>query len=216
MVDTEDPVCAVASLLRMEDFLTAALTEPKLFHRLLEKLCRPLYARTAHVSEHFPGHLWRIYGPEYAAEPFLPPRLFEEYVVWYTKPMVRTIKQHGGFARIHCHGRIRAVLDLICQMGADAIDPIEPPPHGDMELEAVRCRYGERLVLFGNIELSDIESMEPAQFETLVAKTLADGTRGTGRGFVLMPSSAPNGRRITSRTMRNYEAMVRLVESFHS
>jgi hypothetical protein len=101
-------------------------------------------------------------------------------------------------------------------MGADAIDPIEPPPHGDMELEAVRCRYGERLVLFGNIELSDIESMEPAQFETLVAKTLADGTRGTGRGFVLMPSSAPNGRRITSRTMRNYEAMVRLVESFHS
>ena len=77
-------------------------------------------------------------------------------------------------------------------------------------------KYGERLVLFGNIELSDIESMEPAQFERLVAQTLADGTRGQGRGFVLMPSSAPNGRQITPRILKNYETMVRLAESFSS
>jgi len=34
MVDTEDPICAAASLFRMEDFLTIALTEPTLFHQL--------------------------------------------------------------------------------------------------------------------------------------------------------------------------------------
>jgi uroporphyrinogen-III decarboxylase len=212
MVDTEDPICAAASLLRMEDFLTVALTEPALFHRLLDKLARPLYARTQHVSEAFAGHLWRIYGPEYAAEPFLPPRLFNEYVVRYTEPMVRAIKRHGGFARIHCHGRIGAILDAICAMGADATDPIEPPPHGDVRLESVRRQYGERLVLFGNIELSEIESMEPPAFERLVAQTLTDGTRGRGRGFVLMPSSAPNGRQITARIVKNYETMVRLAE----
>ena len=27
--------------------------------------------------------------------------------------MVRAIKEHGGFARIHCHGRLRNILDLI-------------------------------------------------------------------------------------------------------
>ncbi len=213
MVDTEDPICAAASLFPMEDFLTGALTEPALFHQLLEKLARPLYARTERVSEAFPGHLWRIYGPEYAAEPFLPPRLFQEYVVRYTEPMIRAIHQHGGFARVHCHGRIGGILDMICAMGADATDPIEPPPHGDVSLEYVRRRYGDRLVLFGNIELSDIESMEPEAFERLAAQTLADGTRGPGRGFVLMPSSAPNGRQITSRILKNYETMVRLVES---
>lgn len=213
MVDTEDPICAAASLFRMEDFLTIALTEPQLFHRLLDKLSRPLYTRTERVSEAFPGHLWRIYGPEYAAEPFLPPRLFKEYVVRYTEPMIRTIKKHGGFARVHCHGRLSAILDLICEMDADATDPIEPPPHGDVGLACVRHKYGERLILFGNIELSDLESMEPAEFERLVAQTLADGTQGHGRGFVLMPSSAPNGRQITARIMRNYETMVRLAES---
>jgi len=212
MVDTEDPICAAASLFRMEDFLTVALTEPELFHRLLDKLSRPLYARTEHVSAAFPGHLWRIYGPEYAAEPFLPPRLFKDYVVRYTEPMIRAIKKHGGFARVHCHGRLSAILDSICEMGADATDPIEPPPHGDVSLEYVRRKYGERLVLFGNIELSDIESMEPPEFERLVAQTLAAGTCGEGRGFVLMPSAAPNGRQITSRIMKNYETMVRLAE----
>lgn len=214
MVDTEDPICAAASLFAMEEFLMIALTEPARMHRLLEKLAGPIYARTERVAQEFPGHLWRVYGAEYAAEPFLPPRLFREYVVRYTEPIVKTIRKHGGFARIHCHGRIRAILDDICRMGADAIDPIEPPPQGDVDLEFVRRQYGDRLVLFGNIELCDIESMEPTEFRRLVERTLIDGTCGPGRGFVLMPSASPNGRLITARTMKNYETMVELAENF--
>ena len=214
MVDTEDPLCAAASLFSMEDFVVTAMTEQKLFHRLLERLSQPLYARTQHVSEAFPGHLWRIYGPEYAAEPFLPPQLFREYVVRYTQPIVRTIQEHGGFPRVHCHGRLRAILDDIVAMGADGLDPIEPPPQGDVSLEYVRQKYGEQLVLFGNIEVSDIELLEPAEFRKIVEKALADGTRGHGRGFVLMPSSAPNGRHISPRTLKNYETMVQLAEAF--
>jgi hypothetical protein len=214
MVDTEDPICAAASLFSMEDFTVIALTEPSLFHRLLEKLSHPIYARTEKTAREFPGRLWRIYGPEYATEPYLPPRLFKEYVVRYTGPMVDTIHRHGGFARIHCHGRLRAVLDCIVALGADAIDPIEPPPHGDVELEYVRRRYGRDLALFGNLEVADIENTEPRQFERIVEKALRDGTQGPGRGFVLMPSSAPNGRTITPTTMANYQTMVRLTTKF--
>lgn len=56
--------------------------------------------------------------------------------------------------------------------------------------------------------------MEPAEFRRLVQHPLLDGTRGQGQGFVLMPSAAPNGRRIMATTMKNYETMVELVESF--
>ena len=214
MVDTEDPICTAAYLFSMEDFTVVALTEQKLFHRLLEKLSGHIYNRTEETAKGFPGHLWRIYWPEYATEPYLPPYLFKEYVVRYTGPMVETIQKNGGFARIHCHGRIRAVLDYIIEMGAAAIDPIEPPPHGDVELEYVRDKYGDKLVLFGNIEVADIENMEPAEFEKIVKRTLKDGTRGEGKGFVLMPSSAPNGRKITPKIMANYETMVRLATEF--
>ena len=141
MVDTEDPICAAASLFSMADYTVAALTEQRLFHRLLEKLSRHIYARTERTATEFPGHLWRIYGPEYAAEPYLPPHLFSEYVVRYTGPMVEMIQEHGGFARIHCHGRISAVLDYIVEMGAAAIDPIEPPPQGDADLAQIPVSY---------------------------------------------------------------------------
>ncbi len=215
MVDTEDAICAAASLFSMEDFTVVALTEQKLFHHLLEKLSRHIQARTRKTAEEFPGRMWRIYGPEYAAEPYLPPYLFKEYVVRYTGPMVKVIQEHGGFARIHCHGRIRAVLDYIVEMGAAAIDPIEPPPHGDVELAYVRREYGKELVLFGNLEIADIENAEPRDFEKIVEKSLLDGTGGHGRGFVLMPSSAPTGRKITPRIMANYETMVRLAGKFN-
>lgn len=214
MVDTEDPICAAASLFSMEDFTVVALTEPKMFHRLLEKLSAHIYARTERTAEVFGGHLWRIYGPEYAAEPYLPPHLFDEYVVRYTGPMIETIHRYGGFARVHCHGRIRGILDYIVRMGADAIDPIEPPPQGDVELEYVRGKYGEELVLFGNLEMTDIENTESSDFEKVVEKSLRAGTSGRGRGFVLCPTSAPYGREITPRVMANYETMVRLASSF--
>jgi hypothetical protein len=216
MVDTEDPLCAAAYLFSMQDFTIVALTEQKLFHRLIEKLSRHIYTRTKVTAEQFPGHLWRIYGPEYATEPYLPPHLFEQYVVSYTSPMVEMIQKHGGFARIHCHGRIRAVLDYIVKMNPAAIDPIEPPPQGDVELSYVRRNYGKDLVLFGNIEFAAIENTEPAEFEKLVAKTLKDGTAGHGRGFVLMPSSAPICRKITPRVLANYETMLRLAANFTS
>jgi hypothetical protein len=215
MIDTEDPICAAASLFSMENFTIIALTEQKLFRSLLEKLAPHIYARTEKTAKAFPGHLWRIYGPEYATEPYLPPQLFKEYVVRWTDPMVETIQKYDGFARIHCHGRLRAVLDYIVQMGADAIDPVEPPPHGDVSLEYVRRKYGKDLVLFGNIEIADVENTEPGQFEKIVQKTLIDGTAGQGKGFVLMPSSAPNGRTITPAVMKNYETMVRLATKFN-
>jgi len=214
MVDTEDPICAAASLFSMEDFTIVALTEQKLFHRLLEKLSKHIQIRTEKTAKAFPGHLWRIYGPEYATEPYLPPNLFKEYVVRYTGPMVEAIAEHGGFARIHCHGRIKAVLDYIIEMGAAAIDPVEPPPQGDVELEYVRRKYGKELVLFGNLEMADIENCEPRDFEKIVEKALIDGTSGKGKGFVLMPSSAPTGRKITLRMMANYQTMVRLATGF--
>jgi len=214
MVDTEDPICAAASLFSMEDFTIIAMTEQQLMHSLLEKLSRYIYTRTEKVAKEFPGHLWRIYGPEYATEPYLPPNLFKEYVVRYDTSMIEAIQRYGGFARIHCHGRIRAVLDYIIEMEADAIDPIEPPPQGDVEIEYVRREYGKNLILFGNLEISDIQEAEPAEFEKIAVKTLKDGTAGQGRGFVLMPSSSPFGREITPKTMANYNSMVRLAINY--
>ena len=78
----------------------------------------------------------------------------------------------------------------------------------------MRQRYGKDLVIFGNLEVADVENAEPKEFEKIVAKSLKDGTSGKGKGFVLMPSASPYGREITPRTMANYETIVRLAEAY--
>ena len=108
--------------------------------------------------------------------------------------MIRAIHAHGGYARIHCHGRMKNILDMIAGMGADGLDPIEPPPQGDMEFRDVRQRHGRQLVLFGNLEIADIETLPTPRFAEKVKRALDEGTAGAGRGFVLMPSAAPYGR----------------------
>lgn len=210
MFDASDPICNAAALFALDVYLLIAYSEPVLFHALLEKLAKPAYARTEQLARACPGHLWRVVGPEYATEPYLPPSLFEDYVVRYTEPMVRSIQRHGGWVRLHCHGRIHSALPHIAGMGVDAIDPIEPAPQGDVELAYVRREYGKDLALFGNIEVSDLETLAPAEFEKVAARSIDEGTRGDGRGFCLMPTAAPYGREITPTTLANYETLVRL------
>lgn len=60
------------------------MMENERMHRLLE--------RTKEASRLFPGRLWRICGPEYASAPYLPPHLFEEYVV---RSMVQMVEASG-------------------------------------------------------------------------------------------------------------------------
>ncbi len=212
MIDTPDPLCEAAQLFDMATYTVIAFSEPALFHRLLERFATILYARTEAVARALPGRLWRIYGPEYASPPYLPPRLFNEYAVRYDTPMVETIQRYGGYARIHCHGRLKAILAGIAATGCMGLDPIEPPPQGDVSLGEVRQRYGKQWVLFGNLEASDIETLPTPQFREKILQALEEGTAGEGRGFVLMPSACPYGRYLSPLALANYECMIEVME----
>ncbi len=187
--------------------------EAALFHRLLERYARILWPKTEAVAAALPGRLWRIYGPEYASVPYLNPRFFREYVVRYDTPMVQAIQRHGGFARLHCHGRLKAILDDIAATGCVGLDPIEPPPQGDVELRYVREKYGEQMVLFGNLEASDLENLPTPEFEGRIRRAIAEGAAGRGRGFVLMPSACPYGRVLSPLALANYRKIVEVVEA---
>jgi hypothetical protein len=211
MIDTPDALCLAALLFDMSEYTIIAMTEQARFHRLLERFSEVLLAKTELVAKALPGRLWRIYGPEFASPPYLRPALFREYVCRYVAPMIEIIHRYGGYARIHSHGRLRDILDDIVKMGADGLDPIEPPPQGDVELSYVREKYGKQLVLFGNLEVADIENLPTPKFSEKVKRALEEGTAGAGRGFVLMPSASPYGRELSSLTLKNYEAILKIV-----
>ncbi len=212
-IDAGDPICSVAPLFDLGTFTVIALTEPRLFHRALEPAARYIQPTTEAIAEALPGRLWRICGPEYASPPYLPPRLFEEYVTRYDRPMVNAVQKHGGVARIHSHGRLDNILDHILATGCRGLDPVEPPTQGDVTLAAVRERVPHDFVLFGNIEVSDIEALPNDEFAAKVETALREGPNKNGTAFVLMPSSCPYGRTLTPLTLRNYETMIELTEA---
>ena len=179
MLDTPDPLCLAAELFDMSDYLVVAMSEPTLFRHLLDRLAPFLYSIADVVSEALPGRLWRIYGPEYATPPYLPPRLFREYVAAYDRPIVDAIHRHGGYARMHSHGKIKQVLEPLHDMRIDGLDPLEPPPQGDVELHFVRETYGRDWALFGNLEVSDIESLPVDRFAEKVKRRWRRARRGT-------------------------------------
>ena len=214
MLDTPDPLCKIAPLFDMAEYTIVGLTEEKLMREALDKAAESLYPQIERICEALPGRLWRIYGPEYASPPYLPPNLFHEYVTRYVTPMVEIIHKTGGWARLHSHGNLRDILDHIAATGCDALDPIEPPEQGDVELEYVRRNYGGQMVLFGNLEITDIEIMPTADFAKKARRTLSEGTAGEGRGFVLLPSACPYGRKLSPLAVANYEKMVELTLSW--
>jgi uroporphyrinogen-III decarboxylase len=147
-----------------------------------------------------------VVGAEYATPPYLPPECFAEYVVPYDREMTELIHRHGGWARIHCHGKIANVVEHLLAIGADSLDPVEPPPQGDIEFAEAKRRLGERMTLMGNLELAMLETASAEQVRAEVRKTMKAGRPG-GR-FVLMPTAAPIDVPLNKRTEENYLAFM--------
>lgn len=206
LCDTMDPVCAMAYAFGMENFLVLAWKHRDAVKKYMDIALERLLIEIRCKLEKGAGPLWRIYGPEYITPPYFPPEVFRELVSVYDKPIIDLIHEYGGYVRLHSHGRVNRLLDLFIEMGADAVDPLEPPPQGDVDLADVKKRYGNQLVLFGNIELSHLEYWSEAQIEEYVKWSMEAAAEGGG--YVIMPSASPINAPLWEKTEQNYYCFI--------
>ena len=203
LVSMGDPLCELSELFELGTFLVLAMTETKtmtaaldqLHGRYVESLRRILTGPVKDV-------VFRICGPEYATPPYLPPELFRRFVTKYDRVYIDMIRAAAGIPRIHCHGKTARVIDQIAEIGPDALDPIEPPPDGDISVADLKRRIGGRICLTGGIELKHLEAADGDFIAALVRDTLAAGKPG-GR-FILMPTAAPINVPLSPKTEANY------------
>jgi len=203
MISIDDPVCLAAELFEMGQFLVYAVSERKRMKHFLDAIHERQMVCLVQILQHdIRDVIFRICGPEYATPPYLSPEHFREYVSGYLKDICQAIREAGGFARVHCHGKIARVLDQVVEAGAEGLDPIEPPPDGDIEMGNVKKMYGEKLCLFGNIELRELEHSDRERIDALVKKAMEGAKEGSG--FVLMPTAAPINIPLSKKTEENY------------
>ena len=208
MSSIPDPLCLAAELMEFGTYTIWAMTETEHFASTVTILHERLMENLKNMLETQVVDLYRIYGPEYATPPYLPPRFFKQFVVPYVKELSDLIHSRGGNVRIHSHGKIRRVLDMITETGVDAIDPCEGPPDGDIPLAEIKKVIGDQICIFGNLQLKMLEHASIEEVQKTVIECM-DGAKANG-GYVIMPTAAPINTPLEKKTQENY---IRFIET---
>jgi uroporphyrinogen-III decarboxylase len=86
------------------------------------------------------------------------------------------------------------------------LNPLEPPPLGDVVLSDAKRRVGERMCLIGNIQYEDLSAASVDGVRAMVRETIAQGA--PGGGFILSLCAAPYEVPLPEKTARNMIAML--------
>jgi uroporphyrinogen-III decarboxylase len=159
-----------------------SLLERSLVDRLIETAYERVAERLDYVLEQGVGPLIRIGGCEQATPPLMSNRDFDQFIVNYEGRLWQLVRQAGPktdqILWVHCHGKIATVLDRFIDGGVQLLEPVEPPPQGDIELaEAKRRAAAGPMTLMGNIEVSDLERCSPDEIEVQVRRAINAGGR---------------------------------------
>jgi hypothetical protein len=200
-----DPISVFHDLCSETDFLIWSFTETVRVRRFLDVVIQRMTAIYEQFLEAGVGEVFFLSGPEYLTPPLGTLPIFRELVTAYDRDIVKLVRSYGKRTILHCHGRLRDVLEEMAEIGPEALQPVEPPPSGDCTLAEARRALGEEMVLIGNIEYGDLVSRTVEEIEELVAKAIAEGGP---RDFVLGPSCSPYEDKISQKTAENYIAMI--------
>jgi len=188
-ISLPDPVGALAGLSNYEEFLLWCWRRPELVDDVLNAIKERMKAVLEEVSSKLEGAVFRFWGSEYAAPPMLPPDLFRRFVTEHDGEIFELVRRGGNFSCLHIHGPIRAVADQILEVEPDLLEPVEPPPYGDMSLKELFNKFGGKVCLMGHVEGMLLETGSPEDVERAVRDVLSEAE---GReGFILSVSSAP-------------------------
>ena len=121
------------------------------------------------------------------------PALARKYAIPVLKKWSRMAKEAGIATMLHSCGKNRVLADMLASdTDVDMLNPLEPPPMGDIDLAEVKRVHGQRLAFMGNLHTTDVMlngSVRDVKRESLKAILAA----GQGGGFILSTGD-PCGR----------------------
>lgn len=191
----------------MEEVYIWFIEHRGLMHRFLE-VTNDHVARV--VSELMRGGI----GPYFsvtAHEMLIPPwagmKFFDEFVFPYDKQVNDVVHRNGGKLRIHCHGNAMNYLERFAEMGVDAIEPLEAPPMGDVDLAEAKRRVGDRTLLSGNIASPYFPLWSRQEVEEAVREAIR--VAAPGGGFTLRTTGGTAG----TNAFRSREQLGKIIEN---
>ena len=137
----------------------------------------------------------------YDKGPFMSPAMFEEMIEPRIKKWADAMHAAGAFCIKHSDGKMGLLLDSVARTGVDGFQSVDPS--AGMVIKDVKEKYGDRLLLMGNIDCAHLLSFEsPEKVYEVTKQTIAEAA--PGGGFILSSSNTLT----TTTAKENYAAML--------
>jgi len=120
----------------------------------------------------------------------LGPDRFKEWIQPVYDEIFPMFHREGKIVGTHCDGRMDACKAGVAASPVDLIESLTPPPEGDMELDACRAAWPEKL-FWSNINISEYD-LPPEDLKALVHRRV--------------DQAAPDGRRLAFEISEQYQA----------
>lgn len=91
-----------------------------------------------------------IMGDNFSSD-IQPPRFFNEWSRSYYQQAIDMLHRAGKRVAVHIDGRLRGMLGLFRELGADCADAVTPAPMGDLAPEDCREEAGPNMILSGGV-----------------------------------------------------------------
>ncbi|MBE6872281.1 MAG: hypothetical protein E7491_10120 [Ruminococcaceae bacterium] len=187
MVGLEHAGYAVQTLMGSETLSLFSVDERDKLDELVKVYADRVLAHTKAVIDTGIRGIFSWVGPELYLPPLMSPRDFQQYVHDMDKPICDLIHNAGGHVWVHCHGKVAKFIDSFMNMGVDVLNPLEPPKNGDIDMERIIEKYGNKIGWEGNIEIQEILLSPQQRLRQLIDECVEAGNK-SGR-FILCPSA---------------------------
>lgn len=203
-----DAICFPATILSPEDMCLLWIDDRDLLLRCVEVASERLleYVEIACSNG---VDAFRIVGGEYATEQ-LGPEGFAALVTPFDRALIDLIHAHGSIAYYHNHGYVDIYLETFAELEIDALDPLEVPPYGNVDLGDAHRRIGGRVCLVGGLDDMEVLEIRDEQTVRAAARVHLEAIGPQASGFCLGGTASGT---YTEPGARNFIALVDEVES---
>jgi len=161
----------------MEHFFYCLYDDPALINELLQRYTDFAVAVAEQAAQLGFDMFWTSDDIAFRTGPLFSPKMFRELMLPHIRRVADRIREAGIAWAYHSDGNLTPLMEDLLALGIHVLNPIEA---ACMDIRDVKKRYGDRVILCGNVDVDLLTAGTPEQVREVTLGLLRDVAPGGG------------------------------------